>query len=338
MPPLRPFVERAAERAALALASVSALGAVAGLGGGFSGWLDVATHGAPLWLAGGAAAWLLARLAARELPRRLAQTLGVVAVLAAAPVIWPEAMAPRSPKAPADAPHQLRLIQFNAWDLNADRPATIAWLLRERPDIIAMEEAQGDIMDVLRDKAGYHVTCQGGRPQWCTTAILSLEAPLAGGLDDAALPGEVMPLTRARFAASDGGDFTVVAAHFDWPTNPARQADQRWRVAALIAASGPHERMILAGDFNSTPWSFARRSDDEAWGMERRTRGLFSWPSPSLRLLGLGWPLAFLPIDHVYAGRGWRTVSVVRGPVVGSDHYPVLVTLALAPESGRRRP
>ena len=35
-----------------------------------------------------------------------------------------------------------------------------------------------------------------------------------------------------------------------------------------------------------------------------------------------------LPIDHVYAGPGWRTVSVQRGPKLGSDHYPVIVTLA----------
>lgn len=336
MPPFRLFFARVAEAVPLAIAAICALGAVLGLGGLFSGWLDLATHGAPLWLAGGIFAWLLARLAPRALPRRLAQTLGVVAVLAAAPTIWPEVFAARSRPAPSNAPHQLRLIQFNAWDLNVDRPATIAWLLRERPDIIVMEEAQSDLTSPLRDQGGYHVSCQGGRPQWCTTAILSLEQPFAAGIDEAALPGRVMPLTRARFAAADGGTFTVVAAHFEWPTDPADQARQRKRVSALLAASGPRERLILAGDFNSAPWSFARRRDDAAWGLERRTRGLFTWPSPDRRVLGVGWPLALIPIDHVYAGADWRTVSVKRGPAVGSDHYPVVATLALSAKSNRR--
>ena len=42
----------------------------------------------------------------------------------------------------------------------------------------------------------------------------------------------------------------------------------------------------------------------------------------------MGLPFALLPIDHVYAGPGWRTVRAERGPRLGSDHYPVIVTLA----------
>lgn len=39
-------------------------------------------------------------------------------------------------------------------------------------------------------------------------------------------------------------------------------------------------------------------------------------------------PFPMLPIDHVYAGKGWRAVSVTRGPRLGSDHYPMVVVLA----------
>ena len=46
---------------------------------------------------------------------------------------------------------------------------------------------------------------------------------------------------------------------------------------------------------------------------------------------GMGLPFALLPIDHVSAGPGWRTVRVERGPLLGSDHYPVIVTLAPLP-------
>ena len=60
----------------------------------------------------------------------------------------------------------------------------------------------------------------------------------------------------------------------------------------------------------------------------RRDRALFTWPAQQdsrLRWLGL---FPILPIDHVYAGPGWATVKVERGPRLGSDHYPVIVTLA----------
>jgi endonuclease/exonuclease/phosphatase (EEP) superfamily protein YafD len=82
--------------------------------------------------------------------------------------------------------------------------------------------------------------------------------------------------------------------------------------------------MILTGDFNATPWSAELRRLDRTLGLSRRDRGLATWPA---QLSGRTWRLPFMPIDHVYAGPDWATVSVERGPWVGSDHYPVIVTL-----------
>ena len=55
-------------------------------------------------------------------------------------------------------------------------------------------------------------------------------------------------------------------------------------------------------------------------------------------------PFPFLPIDHVYVGSAWRTVSVVAGPPIGSDHRPVVVELEqsrdhnpVSPRSGAGR-
>ena len=88
----------------------------------------------------------------------------------------------------------------------------------------------------------------------------------------------------------------------------------------------PRERLIVTGDFNSAPWSFQRRRWDKAFGLVRRERAIPSWPAQAVgRLPWLG---AFLPIDHVFAGPGWATVSARRGPRLSSDHYPLVVTLA----------
>jgi endonuclease/exonuclease/phosphatase (EEP) superfamily protein YafD len=126
--------------------------------------------------------------------------------------------------------------------------------------------------------------------------------------------------------AGASGPFEVVATHFTWPTEPI-QAGQSLAMRQVTAAL-PRDRMILAGDFNSTPWSYARRADDAAFGLIRRDRALASWPAEDVDRRGLVAPFPFLPIDHVYAGAGWATVSVTRGPRLGSDHYPIIVTLA----------
>jgi endonuclease/exonuclease/phosphatase (EEP) superfamily protein YafD len=97
--------------------------------------------------------------------------------------------------------------------------------------------------------------------------------------------------------------------------------------------------MILAGDFNSTPWSFARREDDRRFGLIRRDRAMWSWPAEFVGPHGFQAPFPFLPIDHIYAGPGWATVSVSRGPRLGSDHYPLIAVLApVAPSFAARYP
>ena len=95
----------------------------------------------------------------------------------------------------------------------------------------------------------------------------------------------------------------------------------------------PQARMVVAGDFNSTPWSFALKRLDGMLPLIRRDRAIATWPSAPTEAQGRKVPLALpvLPIDHIYAGAGWRTLDVRRGPSLGSDHRPVVVTLQAAP-------
>jgi endonuclease/exonuclease/phosphatase (EEP) superfamily protein YafD len=77
------------------------------------------------------------------------------------------------------------------------------------------------------------------------------------------------------------------------------------------------DAMILAGDFNTTPWSFAMRRQDQLFApLGRRTHAWFSWPA-RLDALRQPWPLPILPIDHVYAGRDWETTRLTRLQIPG---------------------
>jgi endonuclease/exonuclease/phosphatase (EEP) superfamily protein YafD len=309
----------------IGLASIAwllALGALAAAGlaqgGRFSARLDVLTHFAPIWLAAALLALGLAVLAPRG-GRPMLAAVSLLAVVAATLPILPEVLSRgRDPRASPGGPGQVKVVQFNAWGQNAQTDAAAAWIAAQEADVVVLQEP-GRLRAKLRDR-GYHDQT-GSRG----AVILSKRAALRTWAQPPAKgrPGFISSATFSDI----GGEFTVVATHRYWPVRFARERAQTAELDQVIEGL-PRERTIVAGDFNSTPWSFARRREDRAWGLVRRTRALFTWPAARRSHNRLPAPFPWLPIDHVYAGPGWATVRVERGPELGSDHYPVVVTLA----------
>lgn len=322
---LRVGLIRTAAALALALVVSGAAGALAAHGGRFSDRLDIAAHFAPLQL------WMVLAGAALTLftPRsRLRSTTTWIAAMGAPLallLVWPELSRPEA-RAPAGAGADLKLIQFNIWGgHNRELERTLDWLYAQDADVVVLQEVKPRVIEALERRGGWHMTCE--RRHRCQTLILSTAAPLESGVPDVE-EGARLSAARATLPGP-GGPFTVIAAHYTWPIPAGPQQAQGRRLAAIIGRF-PRERTIVAGDFNSTPWSFSRRREDAAFGLERRTRMMFSWPAAG-RAGHIASPLPFLPIDQVYAGSAWRTVSVERGPRLGSDHYPVIVRLNLGP-------
>jgi endonuclease/exonuclease/phosphatase (EEP) superfamily protein YafD len=303
--------------AVVLVAGLSAAAALAAQWGRVSLKWDVLAQFAPFWLLAGACALAMALLF-RGLRRWTIVALSLAGMVAAGSLIAPELLRSTGPHAPATAPEPLKIVQFNVWHGNPDPEATLAWLDAEHPDIVVIEESSRNFARALALHGGWSVAC----PR-CEVVILSRRP--AEAFDSAQRKqGPPIPLTRAVFRDRHG-PFTVIGVHNAWPTDPDQPYQER-RLAQVISAT-PKDRLIVAGDFNSAPWSFARRRWDRAFGLARRERALPSWPANTYkRLKWLGAP--FLPIDHVYAGPGWATVSVRRGPRLSSDHYPVIVTLA----------
>lgn len=291
-----------------------ALAALLAQGGRFDGRLDILTHFAPLYLIGGL--FTLATAAVVR-GRRLPIMLGAVAVISSAVLITPEIVRAKSAPAPADAPGQMKLIQFNAALDAQSLDERLAWLAQEDPDVLVVEDAREVFQTAVSQRLNRHMAC--GRT--CEVAIFTRSAPLRIESPRRGRYG-LGPAMAVVHLPSARGDFAVIGVHYAWPTEVRIHRENG---ARLLQIARPLEtsRMIVVGDFNSTPWSFSRRREDAALGLERRTRALPTWPAKG----PLG--LAFLPIDHVYAGQEWRTVSIRRGPRLGSDHYPVIALLAL---------
>jgi endonuclease/exonuclease/phosphatase (EEP) superfamily protein YafD len=280
---------------------------------------DVLTHFMPIWGLGALACGLLALLLLRGITRWLVLGASLAGVIFSAILIAPEYDRDTGPHAAAGSPGALKVIQFNVWSHNPEPERTIDWIAAQKPDIAILEETTPSFRRLIEARTGWYSPCRD-----CEVMIYSRLPPAPQArLNFGHPPG---PLSRASFQDDHGG-FTVIGVHNAWPTDGNDQQRQEARLAAVIAASS-RQRLIVTGDFNSTPWSFSRRNWDKAFGIPRRDVALFSWPTDIVRRKKIRALAPFLPIDHVYAGPGWATVSVTRGPSLGSDHYPVVAILA----------
>lgn len=324
----RVVITRILEDIAVALAVGAALVMLAAQGGRFSDRLDIATHFTVVFIVVAIIAAVLAALTPATRLRRFTLGSAALAIVLAGVLILPETLRPTPSTDEAQAEvARLKIIQMNSWSgRNQTMNETADWLVSQDPDIIVVEESSRRFQRALEARGDYHRTCDPD--DRCEVIIYSKVAPVSGGLPRVE-EGSYFPATRATFAAP-GGDFTVIGAHYTWPIPAGPQQQQSLRLVQM-AELYDRDRLIIAGDFNSTPWSFTLRRQDEALGVTRRNRSMLTWPAMAFSRWNIHMPLPFLAIDHVYAGSDWKTVSVERGPSLGSDHFPVIVTLALTP-------
>lgn len=303
----------------LVVVSLAAGGAILALGGRFSQELDLLSHFAPIY-GGVCAAGLLAAASLRLPGRRTVLGVALVGLVASGLLVAPEFTRPMGPTAAASAPGAIKVVEINALRTNRHIARVADWLIAEKPDVVIIAEARRDLRDRLIARTGWKTAGAHGslivftpeRYRTMTRPVVSRAAKFT--------------FVNATYD-SPTGPFEVVAARFFWPTEP----ETRKSLGALeyVTSQLPRERMIMAGDFNATPWSHQLRRLDRGLGLIRRDRAVATFPA---QILGRAWPLPFLPIDHLYAGPGWATVSVERGPWLGSDHYPLVVVLAPVPE------
>ena len=301
------------------LALIAAVMVSASILGPHSPRFDLATHLAPIL----ASATILMMLACAPLGR-VARKWGLwgaaLALAASISLIAPEYLRDIGPQADQDEVEPIKIIQFNGYRYNHLTSEVVDWLIAEQPDIVTIQETRPDLRDEILRRTNWQVA---GLPSG-TLTIFSARPRLI--MDRPPNTGRLHWVNATYPSAS--GPYELVTVHLDWPSSPYH-AGQRAQLIEMIRTR-PHDRLILTGDFNSAPWSYGLREIDAKSGVTRRERGLFSYPAGGDAWDPISLPLPVLPIDHVYAGPGWATVSVRRGPRLGSDHYPVVMVLAPA--------
>lgn len=268
--------------------------------------------------------------------------LSLVGLVASGITVVPEAVAgfAARPALPDDGRPVLKVMTHNVFGLNYDMQRVNAVILAEDPDIVVLQEyfdeQEVDLHPLLSERYPHFVRCRGGK-----RANLGLyskrpfdQAMGAGDCPEDANGSQRTAHILAAFTLADGSTFSLMTTHVDWPLPLERQQAQLKVLAeAAKAVKGP---LVVVGDFNSTPWSYALKGFAAETGMERQDFNLVTFPlvftvPDEWSRRGLIDTIPFLPLDHVFTRNGVAVHELHLGEATGSDHLPIVFSLSVSP-------
>jgi len=303
----------------LSVAGVLLAASLAGLGLLTQCWpaLDIVNNGLPFVAVG---ALLVLGLAAFTRDWRLIVAATLVAVINL--FLVAAAMQGAAAQAAPGSQRFLRVATFNLWDGN-DRIDDVARFLAETDaDAVVLQEVTSEHAARLRQALQSRYPFSLGESG---IVMLSRRPILAEGrIDRPGYPPWISLMLRWARIEVNGTVFELAGVHLARPFYPELQQQD---VAALIefvqARTVP---LIVAGDFNMSPWTEKLARFTDATGLARDNTLHFTWPMRH-------GSVPFLPlvaIDNVFASRSFAKIGIRGGPRLGSDHKPIVADIALA--------
>ncbi|MEI4470638.1 endonuclease/exonuclease/phosphatase family protein [Frigidibacter sp. MR17.24] len=228
---------------------------------------------------------------------------------------------------------QVTLLACNVKQSNRAYHRLIAAIRREDPDIVMGLEIDDDWAEALSalDDDYPHRVMNPQDNGYGMTLQSRLEIA-EHELRELLLEG--VPSIRARIRLRTGEDFRLYVVH---PEPPVPYHDSEGRDAEIglvgIEAAKDPLPVVVAGDLNDVAWSHTTRRFQRLSGLmdPRVGRGFFN--TFDARYPFLRWPL-----DHMFHDARFRLVEMRRLEHVGSDHFPMLFRLQLAPVEGGEAP
>ncbi len=225
----------------------------------------------------------------------------------------------------AEAPGaRLTVLSFNVGLSNPNRALVTDYLAEVGPDLVFLFESSFEWEDAIAS-ADLPLATVAVVPADRVTGITVLAAPqLRAGVEPTGF-GSLDQAVSVRIVVG-GTETLVLALHPPSPLSPNRHGvrDRLLADAGDWVAERPTP-VLVVGDLNATPWSAAFR--------ELRWRGRLHDTMVGAGLqptYSRGWGPLGIPIDHALHTSGLATVARRTGPNLGSDHRPLIVTLAVA--------
>ena len=223
---------------------------------------------------------------------------------------------------PGSANARFTLISANVHWSTRDPRALAAWLTAAPADVVVILEVSPAYAQALSQWSDYPYRVIEAAADPFGIALLSRHP-----LQQAQVLHDPRGLASIDVAVdTPQGCVAVRAVHPMPPISPPEKVLRDQLLAAAVSELSVAARpALIVGDFNATPWSSAL-TPFAAQGWRRATALVPTWPT-----WGRGW--LGIPIDQVPASAAWRRIDSRRGPDLGSDHFPVRVTLARAPSA-----
>lgn len=213
---------------------------------------------------------------------------------------------------------ELSLISFNVLTGNRRADELVEFLANSNADVAVVMETPGieHLLPRLAEAFPYSIGCE--RPQSCDISIHS-RLPIEGGEIRTMPPFRFERLAIAPLTIN-GQALTVVGIHLSKPYfDGASWTELRALNRVLDALDGP---IVLAGDFNSAPWSWPVAAIARAQNLAPGPSYPATWP---VRLGPLG-----VPIDNILTRGNARILDLAAGgDSFGSNHRPLLARIGL---------
>lgn len=261
----------------------------------------------------------------------------------AGPYLWPPSSLPAE-----SGPQPVRLLWSNLQNWSTSGEALDVVLEDARADIVMLTELSGrHVRAVERARARWPYQTRFPRGSAFDVLLLSRWEPRDLRIHEPF--GGQFPIFDALICP--GADLegwaeacvTVIALHAVRPVLPGgfigmpptrRDAMLAAATAAARRRTAEGHRVVLMGDFNTTPWSASfRRALDDSGLLDSATQPAERprWPRPTWFS---SWPGLGLPIDHILLSPTWRIHERRLGPYFGSDHRPLVIELSPIGRSG----
>ena len=228
---------------------------------------------------------------------------------------WPR------PGEPLSRQESITLMSVNVNARNSDYGPMISMVEAESPDIVLILEFNSGWGAALRElHETYPYRVQVPRNDLFGIALFS-RLPF---LDERVFQLQGTSAVDIRIASA-GRSVRLLGVHLRPPVSTEWAAERNRQLAQLTAMARKDSAPLIAlGDFNITPYSPLFTSELAGSGLRdaRLSRGWgFSWPT-FLPILGI-------PIDLCMVSGQFIVLDHRHGPAFGSDHNPVMATLAL---------
>lgn len=301
---------RRSETLAIGALAAGALASTFASLGHLSWWLELFTHFRPQY-----AAWLVACCVILLWLRRPGLAVAALALAAVntLPLAHYRSLGPERP--PAAGP-EFSAVLLNVFAGSRDHDRVLAYVREARPDVAVFLEvtpAWNEALRRLEDVLPYQA--------WSGEIFVASREPVAG-LRGVPLTGR--PGAAVVFGAAAGGvPLVVIGAHAGWPLGRRAAAARNDALDALaVLARSTDGPLLVLADLNTTAYSpsFRRLLAHGGLGDCAAGRGLHAtWPAL--------FPPLYIQIDHCLHGPGLEVARIATGPFVGSDHYPLEVTV-----------